>query len=208
MSKDLTTEAYQDFLMFSIGSDSCVDFLKAIMPQGFCESIYDEFWKKYDFDTICFIKSFIKMCGLAKQEIPQFDKFDTINNNIRILYGHSDLYRFEIEYTFRIKYNNTTIRFYKNDGKNFLTIKTYANHSGSSDTVERYDYLVRECYLEDNDKPKVFSIGKRVCSEKKYGFFVVQTSCFYFCPYKHEEILAPNENFKDFYETIKNYRGE
>lgn len=206
MIKDLTTIAYRGFLEFFVGSDGCVDFLKAIMPQGFCESIYDEFWKKYEYDAIYFIKSFIKMCGLTKQEIPQFDKFDNNNSN-SILYGHNDLYRFEIEYRYKIKYNTTTIRFYKNDGKHFLTLKTYANHSGSSDTVENYAYLVRQCYLEDNDKPKVFSIGKRVCSEKKYGFFVVQTSCVYFCPYEHEETLASNENFKDFYESIKNVNG-
>jgi len=203
MNKDLKTIAYKGFLEFFVGSYSCVDFLKAIMPQGFCESIYDEFWKKYDSDTIYFIKSFIKMCGLAKQEIPQFDKFDNNNSN-SILYGHNDLYRFEIEYRYKIKYNNTTIRFYKNDGKHFLTLKTYANHSGSSKTVERYGYLVRECYLEDNDKPNVFSIGKRCIGAKKYGFFVLVTGNLYWCPYKHEETLSPNENFKDFYESIKN----
>ena len=45
IDKDLTTIAYRGFLSFNIESDSCVDFLKAIMPDGFCESIYDEFWK-------------------------------------------------------------------------------------------------------------------------------------------------------------------
>ena len=47
MNKDLTYFAYKAFLDSWVGSDDCVDFLKSIMPQGLCESIYDEFWKTY-----------------------------------------------------------------------------------------------------------------------------------------------------------------
>lgn len=206
---DLTYFAYKGFIDSWIGSADCVDFLKAIMPEGFCESIYDDFWKKYRYEPICFIKSFIKMCGFAKQEIPQFDRFDNNDYSNRILYGHNDLYRFEIEYRFQITYNNIEIRFYRNDGTHFLTLKTYYNRSGSEDTVERYDWLVRECYAEDSNKPRVFSIGECTGRYRRYGFYVIETSTLYFVSWKHEETLSPDEKFDDFYESYqKQYSNE
>lgn len=211
MDKDLTYFAYKCFLDSWIDSNDCVDFLKVIMPEGFCESIYDDFCKMYKYESIYFIKSFMKMCGMEKQEIPQFDKFEKPDNpfdETRILYGHNDLYRFEIEYKFQIRYNTTEIRFYKNDGTHFLTLKTYFNRSGSEDTVERYDWLVRECYnSEDSEKPKVFSIGECCGRYRRYGFYVIETGTLYFCPYEHEETLAPNEDFNEFYKSINEVRG-
>lgn len=197
---DLTYYAYKCFLDSFVGSSDCANFLKEIMPDGFCESIYDKFWDKLDFDSIYFIKSFIKMCGLSKQEIPQFDRFDPKC----VLYGHNDLYKFEIEYRWRIEYNNYTLKFYHNDGKHFLTLKTHLNRSGVADTVERYDWLVRQHYnSNDSDKPKVFYIGSSCGYPRKYGFYVIVTGTAYFCPYEHEEILAPDEDFREFYESIK-----
>lgn len=207
MGKDLTYFAYKGFLDSWIGGDDCVDFLKAIMPQGFCESIYDDFWKKYRYESIYFIKSFIKMCGLAKHEIPQFDRFGKNSHYNRILYGYNELYRFEIEYDSFINYNNTKIRFYRDDGKHFLTLKTYLNRSGSEDTVERYGWLVRECYhTNDGNEPKVFSIGECAGRYRSYGFYVIVTGTAYFVPYEHEETLSQNEDFEDFYKKYQESR--
>ena len=145
------------------------------------------------------------MCGLAKHEIPQFDRFDNESYSNRILYGHNELYRFEIEYDLFIKYNNIAIRFYRNDGKHFLTLKTYLNRSGAEDTVERYDWLVRQFYnANDSNEPKVFSIGECGGVHRIYGFYVIVTGCAYFVPYEHEETLSPNEDFKDFYKKYQN----
>lgn len=147
------------------------------------------------------------MCGLAKQEIPQFDRFlksDNCFDPKYVLYGHNDLYKFEIEYRWRIEYNNYTLKFYRNDGKHFLTLKTHLNRSGITDTVERYDWLVRQHYnSNDSDKPKVFYIGSSCGYPRKYGFYVIVTGTAYFCPYEHEETLAPDEDFREFYESIK-----
>lgn len=207
---DLTYYAYKCFLDSFIGSSDCANFLKEIMPDGFCESIYDKFWDKLDYDSIYFIRSFIKMCGLSKQEIPQFDRFlksDNCFDPEYVLYGHNDLYKFEIEYSWRIEYNNYTLKFYRNDGKHFLTLKTYLNRSGMADTVERYDWLVRQHYnSSDSDKPKIFYIGASCGYPKKYGFYVIVTGNAYFCPYEHEETLSPDEDFKEFYESIKEAR--
>ena len=209
--KDLTYFAYKGFIDSWVGGDDCVDFLKAIMPDGFCESIYDTFWKKYDYDSVYFIKSFIKMCGLSKQEIPQFDRYeesDSCFDQRNVLYGHNDLYRFEIMYRYRIKYDGIEIRFYRNDGKHFLTFNTYLNRSGSTDTVEKYDWLVRQHYnSNDSDKPNVFSIGASCGYPRPYGFYVIVTGNAYFCPYEHEETLAPDEDFSEFYKSIKEARG-
>lgn len=205
---DLTYYAYKGFLVNPfVGSSDCANFLKEIMPDGFCESIYDKFWDKLELDSIQFIRSFIKLCGLSKQEIPQFDRFlkhDNCYDPEYVLCGHNDLYKFEIEYSWRIKYNNYTLKFYRNDGKHFLTLKTYLNRSGRADMIERYDWLVRQHYnSNDSDKPKVFHIGANCGYPKKYGFYVIVTGNAYFCPYEHEETLSPDEDFGEFYESIK-----
>lgn len=200
---DLTYYVYKGFLDSFIGSS---DFLEEIMPNGFCESIYDKLWKRYDYDSVYFIKSFIKMCGLARQEIPQFDRFlkpDNCFDPKYVLYGHNDLYKFEIEYKWCIEYNNYTLKFYHNDGKHFLTLKTACNHSGTTDIVENYDWLLRECYYSNDQEAKVFRIGTSNGLRERYGFFVIATGNAYFCPYVHEETLSPDENFSEFYESIK-----
>ena len=212
MNAYLTTYfAYLGFYKFWYASAECEEFIKAVMPDGFWESIYDTHWEHPDFDSVEFIKSFIKMCGLSEHEIPHFDKYDKPDNpfnSVYILYGHNDLYRFEIRYRCRIKYDGVEIRFYRNDGKHFLTFNTYLNRSGRTDTVERYRGLLTKCLdLMDSDKPKVFSIGASCGYPRKYGFYVIVTGNAYFCPYEHEETLAPDEDFSEFYKSIKEARG-
>ena len=211
MNADVTEYfAYLGFYNFWYASAECEEFIKAVMPEGFWESIYDTHWNHPDFDSVEFIKSFIKMCGFSKQEIPHFDKYekDSSINAITVLHGHNDLYRFEIRYRCCIKYDGIEIRFYRNDGKHFLTFNTYLNRSGRTDTVERYRWLLTKCVdSTDNDRPKVFSIGEGCVRPRKYGFYVIVTGNAYFCPYEHEETLSPGEDFKEFYESIKEVGG-
>lgn len=207
MDEYLTTYlSYIGFYKFWYASAECEEFIKTFMPDGFWESIYDTHWKKPDFDSVEFIKSFIKMCGLSKQEIPHFDKYEKENslNAKSIIYGHNDLYSFEIRYRCCIKYDGIEIRFYRYDGKHFLTFNTYLNRSGRTNAVERYRGLLTKCLnSSDDDRPKEFSIGSSCGYRKKYGFYVIVTGNAYFCPYEHEETLSPNESFKEFYESIK-----
>ena len=199
--------AYQGFIDSWVGSKECDDFLKEILPEKFYESIHDEHWDNdLDYDSAYFIKSFIKMCGLSVREIPQFDRYECESCTCT-LYGHNDLYRFEIEYRLQIKYDNVTLRFYHNDGKHFLTLKTVSNCDGTTGFFHRYDWLVRQCLYEDYDKPKVFRIGGRGVPEV-FGFFVIAWGTVYFCPYIHEEILSEEEDFNTFYKSIKESRSK
>ena len=203
---DLTYYAYKCFLDSFVGSSDCANFLKEIMPDGFCESIYVKFWDRFDYGSVYFIKSFIKMCGIAKQQIPKFDEYKNCNGN-SVLCGHNDFYSFEIEYDGFIKSDNVILRFYRNDKRHFLTMKTGSNRSGTTDVVENYDWLLNECYYSDDQEAKVFRIGTSVGLPERYGFFVIVTGNVYFCPYVHEETLSKDEDFKEFYESIKAARG-
>lgn len=198
---DLTYYAYKCFLDSWVGSSDCANFLKEIMPDGFCESTYVKFWNRFDYDSVYFIKSFIKMCGIAKPQIPKFDKYEKRDGK-SVLCGHNDFYSFEIEYDGFIKYDNVILRFYRNDKKHFLTLKTGCNRSGTTNVVENYDWLLNECYHSDDQEAKVFRIGTPVGLHEMYGFFVIVTGNVYFCPYVHEETLSKDEDFKVFYESI------
>lgn len=187
---------YMNFLDSWIGSSECDTFLKTMLPGAFYKSIHDENWDyQLDYSSAYFIKSFIRMCGLAEQEIPVFDRYE-ISNAIGTIYGHNYLYKFEIEFKCRIEYNTVVLRFYRNDGRHFLTLKTGSNRSGTMNGfVENYDWLVRECYMCNCEKPKVFRIGSW---HEKYGFFILANDTVYFCPYKHEETPAEDEDFTTF----------
>lgn len=193
----ISTILYMNLLDSWIGSSECDTFLKIILPGAFYESIHDKNWDyQLDYSSAYFIKSFIRMCGLGEQEIPRFDRYE-ISNAIGTLYGHNDLYKFEIEFKRCIEWNSVVIKFYHNDGRHFLTLNTGSNRSGTTSFVEKYDWLVRECYMCDCEKPKVFRIG--CCSgSEKFGFFILANDTVYFCPYKHEETPAEDEDFTTF----------
>ena len=199
--------AYQRFIDSWVGSKECDNFLKEILPESFYKSIHNEYWdNSIDYEAVYFIKSFIKMCGLARHEIPQFDRYE-VKNRTCTLYGHNDLYKFEIEYNCEIKYDTVTIRFYHNDGGHFLTLKTGSNCDGTTSFFHRFDWLVRDCYYGNYDRPKVFRIGGKGVPEV-FGFFVVAMGTVYFCPYMHEENLSLEEDFDTFYKTIKLERNK
>ena len=189
------------------------DFLKDLLPENLHDVMYDNLYNfttgKYDdhldHDFALFIKSFIKMCGFEDRELPQFDRFEEDNNpinSVHVIHGHNELYRFEIRFRYRIKYDSYEIRFYRNsDNEHFLTLKAYLNRSGRTDTVERYGQLVKDCYNDWCGTAKVFQIGSNTELPRKYGYYVIVTGNAYFVPFKHEESLSQDEDFREFYDT-------
>ena len=90
------------------------DFLKDLLPENMHDVMYDSklynsVTGKYDdlldYDFALFIKSFIKMCGFDDRELPQFDRFEEDSNpinSVHVIYGHNELYRFEIRFRYKI----------------------------------------------------------------------------------------------------------
>ena len=194
---------------------ACEDFLKDLLPENMHDVMYENLHNfitgryddQIDYDFARFIQSFIKMCGFDDRELPQFDRFEKDNNpinSVHVIHGHNELYRFEIRFRYRIKYDSYEIRFYRNNGgEHFLTLKSYLDRSGSTDTIERYSQLVKDCYDDCCGTEKVFQIGASTGFPRKYGYYVIVTGNAYFCYFRHTETLESGEDFFDFYNKIK-----
>lgn len=207
--------AYKLYVNSKWFDSACEDFLKDLLPENMHDvmykNLYNSITSKYedsiDYDFALFIQSFIEMCGFDDRELPQFDMFEKDNNpinSVHVIHGHNELYRFEIRFNYRIKYNGYEIRFYRNSsGEHFLTLKSYLDRSGRTDTIERYGQLVRDCYNDWCGEAKVFQIGTSTGFPRKYGYYVIVTGNAYFCPFRHTETLEYGEDFNDFYDKIK-----